>query len=599
MVRPAAPTQSGFTLIESLVGLALLSIMAVTAYQAIMTAVATANLSRSKLAAAAIANEQVEIARNLAYGSLGTPSGWPAGVLPATKTVVRDSKTFTVQTTVRNIDDAFDGTVGGTPNDGAPADYKLVEVLVSCAGCRGFSPLRFDTWVAPTSLESTSSNGSLFVRAFDAVGVPLAGASVHIVNSSSSPAIDLTDITNVSGVYQLIDVPPGVNKYQITVSKDGYSTERTYAAGGVAGSNPTRPHATVTTGALTQASFSIDRTGSLAVTSLSAACAAAGGVDFSLTGAKTIGASPAVYKYAASLATDAAGNAALPDMEWDTYTPVVTDTAYDLLGTLPVAPLTLNPGEAGTLTLLVGPKNPRRLLVAVKDATTKQPITGATVRLTSSGGYDVSLTTGRGYVTQSDWVGGSGQAAYTDVTKYYSQSGTVKTSTSGQLTLTNSSGSRYNVTGNLTSSTFDLGTPASFQQVIWSPTSQPTRVGADGVRVQIAANNDNATWDFVGPDGTAATYYTTTSQAIWPGHNGSQYLRYKVYLQTADNRYTPTVSDLSFSFTTGCVPPGQVNFAGLSSGTYTLAVSKTGYATKSSSVSVSASWQKADVELSP
>jgi prepilin-type N-terminal cleavage/methylation domain-containing protein len=598
MVGPASRPQSGFSLIESLVGVAVLAIVAVASYQAIMVAVSTVNLSRAKVAAAAIANEQVEIARNLAYGSLGTVSGWPAGVLPAVKNVVRDGKTFTVQTTVRNIDNAFDGVVGGTPNDTAPADYKLVEILVSCADCRNFSPLRFDTWVAPTSLESSSSNGSLFVRAFDALGVPLSGANVHVVNSDSTPAIDLTDVTDVNGSYQLIDVPPGVNKYQITVSKGGYSTERTYAAGGVAGSNPTRPHATVTTGALTQASFSIDRLGSLAVTSLDSACAAVAGVDFSLTGTKKIGATP-VYKYAANLVTNGGGTVSLSDMEWDTYAPVVTDAAFDLLGTLPVTPLILNPGASENLTLIVGPKNPRRLLVTVKDATTKQPLTGASVRLTSTGGYDVTLATGRGYVSQSDWVGGSGQDDYANVAKYLSQNGTVKTSTAGQLSLAISSGSRYYTSGSLTSSTFDLGAPASFQQVIWAPTSQPTQVGTDGVRVQLAANNDNTTWDFVGPDGTAATYYTTANQAIWPGHNGSRYLRYKVFLQSANNRYTPTVSDLYLSFTTGCMPPGQVNFAGLASGTYTLTVSKSGYTTKTSSPAVSSSWQRADVELTP
>jgi len=270
-----------------------------------------------------------------------------------------------------------------------------------------------------------------------------------------------------------------------------------------------------------------------------------------------------------------------------------------LIGTLPVTPLTLNPAEAENLTLVVAAKNPRRLLVTVTDTTTKQPITGASVRLTGPYSYDQTQATGRGYMTQSDWSGGSGQVSYVNVSRYFEQSGTVKVSTAGQLSLTNVSQSRYNTSGNLTSSTFDLGAPASFQQVIWTPTSQHYRVGSDGVRVQIATNNDGTTWDFVGPDGTAATYYTTESQAIWSGHNGHQYLRYRVYLQTANDRYTPTLSDISFSFTTDCLPPGQVNFAGLSSGTYTLMVSGSGYSTRSQNVSVSSAWQRKDVELSP
>ena len=538
-----------------------------------------------------------EIARNLPYGGVGLIGGWPAGRLEAEKTVVRDGRTFTVQTTVRNIDNPFDGLIGGSPNDTAPADYRLVELLLTCPDCPNSSPQRFDTWIAPVSLESSSTNGALFVRVFDASGLPVPGAAVLVENSSANPAFTIEDTTDNDGLLQLIDVPPGSGAYAVTVSRDGYSSERTYPIGDSGNPNPTKPNATVATAALTQVSFSIDRLGSLNVQSADSGCTAVPNVSFTLMGSKLIGTGPTVLKYRVDHATDGTGQAAIDSLEWDTYS-LLAGSPYDLAGTIPPMPLVLGPGAARDVTMVVEAANPRRLLVTVLDDTTNQPLTDATVRLTRTG-YDQTKTAGRGYRLQTDWSGGSGQDDFTETDRYFDQDGNLNDQTGGQLTLRRS-GFRYVPSGYLTSSTFDMGTsPADFYQVTWMPQGQPSRTGSDPVRLQLATNNDNLTWNFVGPDGTADTYYTLTDQNVWNGHDGFRYLRYRLYLDTADTRYTPTVSDVSFSFTAGCLPPGQVSFAGLSYGNYTLTVSKTGYSAQTGTVAVSADWQNAVVELGP
>jgi hypothetical protein len=119
------------------------------------------------------------------------------------------------------------------------------------------------------------------------------------------------------------------------------------------------------------------------------------------------------------------------------------------------------------------------------------------------------------------------------------------------------------------------------------------------VRFQIATNNDNLTWNFVGPDGSAGTYYTLANQNISISNNGNRYLRYKVFLQTASPILTPTVADVSFTFTSSCVPPGQVFFTGLDSGDYAITVSKSGYQPFTDTFNVSSSWQQREVVLSP
>jgi len=42
--------------------------------------------------------------------------------------LIRDNTSFNVETIIRNIDDPFDGTIGGDPNDTSPSDYKLAEI---------------------------------------------------------------------------------------------------------------------------------------------------------------------------------------------------------------------------------------------------------------------------------------------------------------------------------------------------------------------------------------------------------------------------------------------------------------------------------------
>ena len=84
---------------------------------------------------------------------------------------------------------------------------------------------------------------------------------------------------------------------------------------------------------------------------------------------------------------------------------------------------------------------------------------------------------------------------------------------------------------------------------------------------------------------------------INPIHNGDRYVRYKVILSTEDDTVTPNVSDISFTFTTDCVPPGQAIFDGLDQGDYILDIEASGYQTQSESVTVGSSWQQREIIL--
>ena len=591
-------SQKGFTLIESLVGVAVFMIIAVSVYQTYVATTSAVHLSRLKIIATALVNEQFEIIRNVPYEDVGVVGSIPDGKIPRVQNLIRNNIEFVVETTIRNIDDPFDGTVGGDPDDLSPSDYRLAELEISCPSCRNFTTLNFTTHVGPRDLETASTNGALFVTVFDASGQPIPDADVHIENNQTNPAIVIDDTTNNNGILQIIDAPPGVEVYEITTSKPGYSTERTYQPDAPENPNPTKPHATVAIQQLTQISFAIDRTSILDVSSVTNTCGSIPSIDFLLDGSKRIGTDPDVLKYSVSHITDVSGRKTISDLEWDTYNLNVTDSLYDLAGTIPLSPLALNPNTNQDLKLIVFPKDPRSVLVVVKDASTQLPLSDATVRL-EGGGFDTTLITDRGFIRQTDWSGGAGQEDFIDSTRYFDSDGNAEVGNpTGEIRLKKIF-DEYEPSAYVTSSTFDADSVINFHQILWQPQDQPPDTGADSVRFKISTNNDKTTWNFLGPDGTVNTYYTLADQNINSLHNGDRYFRYRAFLQTASTTWTPNISDASFTFTSLCVPPGQVFFTGLDADDYTVTVSKDGYQSFVDTITVSSSWQQYEVILSP
>lgn len=590
--------KTGFTLIEVIIGVTIFLMVAGSIYQAFSLLVKTARLSRLKVTATLIANEQLEIARNLPYAQIGIPGGIPSGEILQQQTIEKNGASFQVITTVRNVDDPFDGVLGGNPNDIAPADYKKVEIDVSCPGCGGLMPIKLVTDISSRDLEVSSDNGALFINVFDALGQPVSGANINVINSLVVPAINLSDVSGNSGSLQLIDVPPSNQQYQISVDRSGYSEDMTYLPGLPDNPNPVKPHATVATKQVTQISFSIDKLSALNVSTVTANCTTTSNVDFSLEGSKIIGTNPDVYKYNANHTTDVDGQKNISGIEWDTYRayiPVTLTGSYFLAGTLPMLPLSLLPDTSQSLLLVTKQKNPNALLASVKDIGSKLPITGATVSLSNG----QSLTTGRGYLSQVDWSGGSGQQDLFDQSRYLDSSQISVNNPVGEVKLA-SALDQYESSGYLESSTFDTGSISNFYNLIWGPIDQPPATGVDSVRFQIATNNDNTTWNYLGPDGTNNSYYTSSGDNIGSIHNGDRYLRYKIYLSTIVETSTPNISDVSFTFTSACVPSGQVFFDGLPQGTYQMDVTKSGYhAVSDEGVSVVDPWQEKIIYMTP
>ncbi|MBI5147887.1 MAG: prepilin-type N-terminal cleavage/methylation domain-containing protein [Parcubacteria group bacterium] len=581
---------AGFTLLETIISLGIFVIFSSGIYLAYSTIIEALTRSKAYSASVFAAQNEAEAIRNMSYENIGVVGGLPSGLLAAEKSVSYGGYSFVVKTTVRNIDDPFDGTIGGSPNDTAPADYKLVEVKVECPGCGNLTPYQLTTAVAPKNLEGATGNGALFINVFDASGQAIAGATVAIVNNALNPAVNFSDTTNSSGVLQLVDVATSTSAYEITVSKNGYSTEKTYPLGGAGNPNPVKPHATVASQQVTTISFAVDRTGTINLKTTDKMCQAVAGIDFEQKGTKLIGTDPDTLKYSATSTTDSNGQKAIGGLEWDTYVFSNKDADYDLSGYSSPLSVALNPEASIDASWIVEPKNPRALLVSVKDGN-GAAISDAAVKLEKTG-YSRTILSGRRFFSQTDWSGGN----------YAAQSGKVEADNpAGEIKLQFSGSAYATSTEWLISPTFDVGVASSvFYNLEWQPENQPPETGSDNVRFQVAANNDGNSWNFTGPDGTENTYYDSTSTPIGAALNNSRYFRYKTFLKTANENFTPSINDVSVNFSSSCLPSGQAFFNGLSSGTYTLTVSKSGFQTLTdAAVSVSQNWQEYNAILTP
>jgi len=359
------------------------------------------NFTRARTAAKHLASEKIETVRNMAYSEIGTVGGIPAGSLLQTEAVKRNNLNYTVKTSVVYVDDPFDSSA---PDDLLPTDYKRVRVDVSWEGLAASkaNPVTLITDIAPQGVETTAGGGTLSILVFDSQAEPVPQATVKILAETVNPAVDLNLETADNGRVIL----PGAttcsdNCYQISVTKDGYSSDKTYSTEEVA--NPNKPHQNVLEGDLTEISFAIDKTSSLAVTSTQnkeADFASQPDVSFRLRGSKTLGADindEPVYKFDQEFTTDSSGQLTIESLEWDNYDFFLPDgSSWDIAGTnpltIPPGPIVVLPGQTLQLSFIAQAHTDHSLLAIFKDSSSIL-IASAAARLSASG-FEASGSSG-------------------------------------------------------------------------------------------------------------------------------------------------------------------------------------------------------------
>jgi prepilin-type N-terminal cleavage/methylation domain-containing protein len=245
--------KNGFTLIETLIGIAILAIVMLGIYGIFQGSLRMVSNSRARLTAQALVNQKLEEARNISYNKVGTLGGIPSGAIAEEAQITRNGIDFTVKTTVVYLDDPFDGI---NPDDTLPNDYKRVKVKITWSGISK-GVLSGFTDISPKGAEQAAGSGTLSIVCFDASGAGVAQANVYLKNDDVVPAIEANYLTDDNGQLVLAGAPESVEAYQITLSKNAYSTDRTYGEDEV--EDPVKIHSSVAEGKLTEISFAIDK----------------------------------------------------------------------------------------------------------------------------------------------------------------------------------------------------------------------------------------------------------------------------------------------------------------------------------------------------
>jgi type II secretory pathway pseudopilin PulG len=405
-----SPDKSGFTLIEAMVAMSVLMIFFGAVAGILHTVLTMVGESKVRLVAASLAQERIEQVRNLSYEDVGVIGGIPAGTLPQEEIVNVNGQEFTINISVVYIDDPFDDLA---PTDPISTDYKRARVAVSWGGAfPSKAPLVMVTDSAPRGQEM-EDGGVLWVNVIDARGEAVQGATVTIQNSDVVPAVDLEIESDAKGWVVLPGADECTECYEISVSKNGYSSDRTYGTDEV--TNPSKPHATVILGEVTELTFSIDEVSHLNVTTTRSRAAGYPrftGAEFILKGSKMIGTDATddpVYLFEETYVSGYLGQITINDLAWDTYEILFpVGSSGDIAGTNPLNPFSLPPGVTRDLWIVIEGNTTNSLLVAVKDVSDNLI---PDVQVTLMG----PLATASAGVTGADGMGDVGQVLFSSL----------------------------------------------------------------------------------------------------------------------------------------------------------------------------------------
>ncbi len=356
--------KKGFTLIESIVGIAIFGIVFVGIFGAYRLGIKAVGLSKNKITAMAIANSQIESIRNLAYDQVGTQEAVlpeASGILEPAVNQTLAGAVYTVETKVKYISDPADGIGIG---DDCNLDYKKVDITVSWEGA--FSgDIVLSTSVAPESLTQelqscmSQPGGVLEVKIFDDAGIAVPSPTITVRDPATGNVID--SAMPADGIYAF---PLTVGTYRVEAAKNDYSFARTYPVSEVA--VPDSPDPSVINGSLTPASLSIDRAATFSIDGVSptgqdsfadafadqSLISELNGAQISFGSAILAGPPYASGGNVVSVAIAPADFVAWNSFAFNDDTPVATDAVYQLLyydgvDWLPVPDLDLGGNSSG------------------------------------------------------------------------------------------------------------------------------------------------------------------------------------------------------------------------------------------------------------
>ena len=554
----------GFTLIDTVVGTALMLISFLGIYGAFQLSVYEVSNDKARAGAIALANERMEYIRSLPYSSVGTSGGIPSGSIAQSESVSLNNVNYTRRTFIEYEDDPKDG-IGAADANHVVEDYKSAKVDVAWSAKGGTRHVTIVTRVSPVGIESSVPGGTLTISSINSTGQPVANASVLIVNSTVSPTVSINTFTDTTGVASFLGAPAG-SGYQVTVTKTGYSTAQTYSVT-AQNTNPNPGNLTVTNNLTTSATFAIDQLGSKTISTWTQILSGNWSDTFSDATKVATSTNISIASSTARLTSTASpGEVQSIDItpsllaSWGTLTVTATKPAqtmilyhvYDLGGNNLIPDAQLPGNSTGISTSTIN-------LSGVSTTTYSSIRLDAVLSASSSATPSIDLWN-LGYTYGPQPLGNiaiSVQGAKTIGSgpggTLYKYSTTTSTSALGSITIPNLEWDNYTTTVN-SSSGYDVASACGPQPESLSPGASMT------TNLYLASHTTNS------------LLVDVRSSA-----SGS-------YLKNA----TVGLSVSGYAATSTTDSCGQAFFSGLSSGTYSISVSSPGYTTfNSSSISVS------------
>lgn len=429
-------SSKAFTIVELAIAVAIFGIISTGLVAIFTSGIQLVRSNQFTVAAVNVANEKIEVIKNLPYSEVGTIGGIPSGSIPQTATETLNGREFTITTSIRYIDDAYDDVA---PTDTVNTDYKQVRLQVSWEDSSDPDPVTLTANISPNGLETTEGGGTLWIEVYDPLTEsidPVADATVTIEAPDVTPAVSITSTTDENGRYILIGAPPGIEAYHVTITKDGYSTAQTYDRDPVTNPNPLPAHLNVVEGQVTTEYFQI----SPLVDSLTVRfqedddkvtlCHIQSGAETTITvstnsvdthivnhgdylgpcngdydhtkdgvattflihGEKSIGTDLEglpIYKYSQTLTTNTSGEVTISDFESDTYHIIYDEEAEDYVITAHslALPMILLPSTVSYITFDLAPYEEYTALLNIVDHD-GLPLTDATVHVYDGASYD-------------------------------------------------------------------------------------------------------------------------------------------------------------------------------------------------------------------
>ena len=389
--------KSGFTLIEMLVFLFIFTVITLAFYSTWLASTKYILFVKNRFVAISLANEKMEVVRNLSYDKIAHTGGDPPGNLRQDEYIIRANREFHVHTDIIYIDDPLDGTLGGTPKDVDFVDYKNVRIEVFWND-EAYSVVLASRFV-PAGIESSAANlGVLVINVFsNQSSSAVSGSTVHITNAATG--YNESRGTDIFGRIMLVGLSESTQKYKITLAKSGYESVETLPAYPITSYNPTDTHASVIKSAINTIDIIQNKTANFGVKTIDYLNQSAANMNFYLKGGRKMGTTepielgdPAypVYQIDSHTQTGASGEKDFGAVSPGQYEFTFEEPGYTVVGINAVPTFSLASEQTFALTVKVSPNNATALLFKIKNAT--DSIAGASVHLTNAGGYDTTLT---------------------------------------------------------------------------------------------------------------------------------------------------------------------------------------------------------------